>query len=278
MKALLQPLTIHESLVGSLDEGESRSMQDADQGNSNRDKTDLSNKVNCTKTKGPEYMAMRWNILQKKKEIRRDIQPLDNFLLDDLIEGTVNKWVSESEFDVEDLAAGLKTGTNRVYASIKKMHAMGLITKRETRYKRRLILGLNPNFFGQILIDHQHQLEKKKHLRLVSIGTQEVPKETEEVPNGTGPHPKRDSRGPDRDLNDLQLIDSKQENFPYLLIDFISSFNGDFKKLNLKDSEYLFSQIMEYEYMRYAEHPEILRTKAILKDRIKELQRAKSSA
>lgn len=124
---------------------------------------------------GPEFMALRANVRRKRREIRRDLTPRQNYLLDDITEGTVDGWGSKSEFDLKDLAYGLGVRVNKIYVLLKELHDQSLITREPTRYPGREILGLNPESFGQILINHQHEKEKKKHLRLVPIQDQPSP-------------------------------------------------------------------------------------------------------
>lgn len=133
--------------------------------------TNDSNKPDITKgneQKGAEFMALRANVREKRRELRKDLTPSQNYLLDDITEYTVNGWSSTKEFDLDQLATGLgyKT-TDKIYLLLKQLHKKGLIIRKPTKYAKREILGLNPKVFGQVLINHQHETEKRKHLKLL---------------------------------------------------------------------------------------------------------------
>lgn len=177
---------------------------------------------------GAEFMSTRFNILQKRRMIRRSLKPLENYLLDDIEEGTLYKWSSESEFDLEDLSLSLGTGVNRIYSMLSSLHERGIIVKRDTRYKRRFVLGLDPDFFGQILTNHQNELEQKRHLSLVvdnkgngvDNSRKQVPNGTNEVPNGTNEVPKTKRRSPKQEkkiANCREIIEEKSPIDPYRL-------------------------------------------------------------
>lgn len=185
--------------------------------------------------KGPEFMSLRFNVRAKRREIRRNLTPLQNYLLDDITEGTVNEWDSKNEFDLKDLAAGLKVTPNRVYEMVKDLEALKIIIRKPTRYRGREILGLNPELFGQVLTDHQNDLEKRRHLRVVPISSPPDPKPTEGVGRDSdstsreSDHSSRDSDSGSResDTNAAQQSENKQEKTPLDPLDSFKSLRGE---------------------------------------------------
>lgn len=143
-------------------------------------------KTSDEKQGGPEFMSLRYNVREQRRKIRRDLKPLENYLLDDIAEGTINSWDSQNEFDLKILALGLGIKVNRIYSMLKDLSERSIIVRKPTRYPGREILGLNPAFFGQILTNHQHELEKKRHLTLVWDNlSSDVDNFKVQVPNGT---------------------------------------------------------------------------------------------
>lgn len=120
-----------------------------------------------TQIGGREFMSLRHNVISKRREIRRDLTPLQNYLLDDITLGTVYNWKSQNEFDLKELARGLKVPPNRIYELLKDLEERKLIVRKPTQYRGRETLGLSAEIFGQILSNHQNDIEKVKHLRLV---------------------------------------------------------------------------------------------------------------
>lgn len=126
-----------------------------------------SSKEKLEERKGAEFMSLRCNVIRKRKELRSTLSPRENYLLDDIQEGTIGDWQSLGEFNLEDLAKGLNIRMNKIYVLLKNLHTKDIIVREKTKHKKLEMLGLNPNIFGQILSNHQHGIEKKKHLRLV---------------------------------------------------------------------------------------------------------------
>lgn len=173
--------------------------------------------------KGAEFMSLRYNVRNKRREIRRELKPLENYLLDDIAEGSINCWATKREFDLNDLAAGLGIRVNRVYSMLKDLHARSIITREPTKYPCLEILGFNESYFGQILTDHQYEIEKKKtHLKVIVDNSKvavdnfdgEVPNGTNQVPNGTGSLQNRDLSSPKRDLISSQINEIIEESLP----------------------------------------------------------------
>lgn len=167
--------------------------------------------------KGPEFMAIRFNIRQKRKEIRKKLAPLENYLLDDITEATVNAWKTAHDFDIHEIATTLGTSRGRVYAMLSKLKELKIIID-EKKYGRLHSIGLNPEFFGQILIDHQHDLDKKKHLSLAVDNSKKTeiggPVSDLEDPKSDLENPVSDLKSPELDLNLSQLFEKIKENVP----------------------------------------------------------------
>lgn len=167
--------------------------------------------------KGPEFMALRFNVRQKRKELRKDIAPLENYLLDDITEATVNAWKATHDFDINEIARTLGTSRGRVYAMLSKLKELKIITD-EKKYGRLHSIGLNPEFFGQILIDHQHDLDKKKHLSLAVDNSKKTeiggPVLDLEDPKSDLESPVSDLKSSEPDLSLPQLFEKIEENVP----------------------------------------------------------------
>jgi hypothetical protein len=118
-------------------------------------------------------MSLRYNIRRKQKELRHELPPSQYYLIEEIIDGTVGDWDSTNEFDLEHLAKqmGYKS-TNKLYSMLKELDKKELIVRKSTRYPRREVLGLNPKLFGQVLTNHQTDLEKKRHLKIVVDNSQ----------------------------------------------------------------------------------------------------------
>lgn len=119
-------------------------------------------------------MAVRMNIIRKRREIRHELTPSQNYLLDDIMLGTINDWDSSNQFDLEELANGLGyKSTDKLYLMLKQLANKKIIIRKPTKYPGLEILGLNPEFFGQVLIDHQNALEKNRSLKIVVDNSQD---------------------------------------------------------------------------------------------------------
>lgn len=128
------------------------------------------------KRKGLEFMALRFNVVDKRRELMREkkITPAESCLLQEIELGTIGarnhkkKIGSQSEFYLEDLSSNLGyKSVNKIYALLKSLKKKGYITRNPTRSKGLELIGLNKEVFGQILIDKEHNKEMKRVLRLV---------------------------------------------------------------------------------------------------------------
>ena len=129
-----------------------------------------------SKKKGLEFMAIRFNVIDKRRQLQREkaITPAESCLLQEIELGTIgarNKkknMGSQAEFYLEDLSNNLGyKSVNKIWTLLKSLEKKQLIIRKPTRSKGLELIGLNPAVFGQILIDKEHQKEKKRHLRLV---------------------------------------------------------------------------------------------------------------
>jgi len=124
--------------------------------------------------KGLEFMAIRFNIVDKRRELRSQLKPAENYLLDEIELATIGgrnekrTIASEAQLYIEDLsnALGYKE-KDKIWSLLKSLQNKKLIIRRPTRSKGLEIIGLNPEIFGQILIDKQDAIERRKHLKLV---------------------------------------------------------------------------------------------------------------
>lgn len=126
------------------------------------------------KSGGLEFMAIRFNVADKRRNLRvsKEVTPAEYFLLEEIERGTIGAHnakrmiCSEAEFYLKDLAENLGILVNKIYVQLKSLQKKNLIVRRSTRSKGLEIIGLNPTEFGQVLIDTQHEIEKKRHLKL----------------------------------------------------------------------------------------------------------------
>lgn len=128
------------------------------------------------KGKGLEFMALRFNVIDKRRELQRQkkITPAESCLLQEIELGTCgarNKkkhMMSQAEFYLEDLSINLGyKKVNKIWSLLKSLEQKTFIIRKPTRSKGLELIGLNPEVFGQILIDKEHEKEKKRHLKLV---------------------------------------------------------------------------------------------------------------
>jgi hypothetical protein len=189
--------------------------------------------------KGPEFMALRFNIIQKRKELRKVLSYREYCLLEEIIDGTVDKWESKSKFDLRKLGENLGIRINKTYVTLKSLTSKKIIIREKTEFKLQETIGLNPDIFGQILIDHQHMLELKKHLSLVVDNSERlVPKEDQRTPEkGLDESRKRTYLVPNRDAYPHQTIEIINEKSPIDLIDTYKSLQMEKAGQNLTDEE-----------------------------------------
>ncbi len=131
--------------------------------------------------KGLEFMAFKMNIAEIHLElaVNKEITPAEDHLLKAIEIGTIgarnsrNQICSKAEFFIDDLSErlGYKTPM-KIWALLKSSQNKNLIIREKTKSKGKEILGLNPKVFGQILIDSQHEIEKKRHLKMVVDNSQ----------------------------------------------------------------------------------------------------------
>lgn len=180
------------------------------------------------KKEGLEFMAIRFNVVERRRKLRffKQVTPGEYFLLEEIELATIGGQNGKStirssgEFYIKDFATILGIGFNKVYVQLKSLEAKNLIIRQKTRSKGLEIIGLNPAEFGQILIDSQHALETKKHLKMVvnnspnivNIPEDNVPNENEFSPE-SGPINSQieTDLGPNQDQTQLQITDIKEE-------------------------------------------------------------------
>lgn len=191
--------------------------------NATTDKNSLNKNSTEQSMKGSEFMALRQNVITKRRELRSQLTPTENYLLDDIQNGTIGKWDTISEFDLNDLADSLDIQINKVYVLLKGLHEKRIIVREKTKYKKLEKIGLNPEMFGQILIDHQEEIRKKKHLKL-------VPNQNKFSPDlGLDMSKKRNDLVQKKDQISNEDVDIIEENRPIDSFRYTSnSFRGDF--------------------------------------------------
>ena len=138
-------------------------------------------------TKGLLFMGLQFNVIDHRWQLRlnKEISVSEYFLLEAIEMGTIgarnpkHQICSESEFYLQDLSSilGYKTPM-KIWKLLKDLHGKKLIVRKRTRSKASEILGLNPEKFGQILIDSQHEIEQKRYLKLVPKPPVDNPEQT----------------------------------------------------------------------------------------------------
>lgn len=184
-----------------------------------------------TTTKGLEFMAVRFSIIDTHRWLKRNgfITLSESDLIDEIILGTVgarnpkNQMCSETDFNLKTLAEILGIGLNKLYVKIKNLNQNYLILKRPSLYSGCEILGLNPYFWGQILIDKSHAVERSRVLKCV---INNVPKLEQPTPKkvsaksqkGTNALPKMDPTPPisQEIIEEKPLLDSYKSNLKVL--------------------------------------------------------------
>lgn len=133
-------------------------------------------------------MALRFNVIDKRRHlwITKAVTPSEYFLLEQIEIGTMgannsrSTIMSKTEFILEDLSLQLGyKSPMKIWKLLKDLHKKNLITREHTRFKGVEVIGLNPEVFGQVLINKHHELEKTRHLKLVDNSK---PEQTNHLP------------------------------------------------------------------------------------------------
>ena len=173
-------------------------------------------------------MIRMMNVAIKKRElaVKKLITPSEYYLLDEIELGTVaaankkKQICSKAAFDLDYLAGLLNIGLNKLYVQIKSCHEKKFILREQTKYPKLEILGLNPEVFGQILIDKLHEKEIKKQIHLAVDNSQfDGDKSESQVPNQDQLSPKvgpiqlqiMTNQVPNQDQNELQQFENTNE-------------------------------------------------------------------
>lgn len=141
-------------------------------------------------------MGLRFNVLDKRYELKRQriITASESDLLELIILATIGARnakrtiCSKAELAIEDLSdlMGYKT-KSKIWSLLKRLHQLKLIVREPTRFKGLEVIGLNPEVFGQILINTQHESETKRSLKcVVNNSARKLPKQALTANEGKG--------------------------------------------------------------------------------------------
>lgn len=134
-------------------------------------------KKESRKGKGLDFMALRLDIAEKHLElcVQKKITPAEDNLLKVIQMASIGarnnrKHIcSRTLIQVSELSQKLGyKEKDKIWKLLKSLHTKGYIVREKTINKDVEVIGLNPKFFGQILVEKQHEKEKKRHLTLVS--------------------------------------------------------------------------------------------------------------
>lgn len=144
--------------------------------NNQQNETVSDKKSSNEKPKGEiTFMSLQIRVVRTKfnLSVRKVITPMEANVLTLIELGTIggqnkfNKFCSLGEFDLNEMNQNLNyKDKNKIYGLLKKLTEKGLIHRQHTSFKNLEILGLNPDVFGQILIDSLHKVEQER-IRLV---------------------------------------------------------------------------------------------------------------
>ncbi len=204
---------------------------------------------------GLEFMGMRFNIIDRRHEllVNKEITSSENFLLEKIELGTIgarnarSTICSKAEFNLDDLSRGLGyKEKDKIWKLLKSLHKKNLIIRESTRYRGLEVLGLNPVEFGQILIDSQHAVEKKKHLKLAVDNSQNTVDIVEEEPTNHTSITDKSSVNHHQNVGSEQINCRQTDSQPQVIIDekplldssrlILESFRGR-KRFNLSQGE-----------------------------------------
>ncbi len=124
---------------------------------------------------GLMFIALQFNIKDKRKQLRleKKLSPTEYFLIEEIEAGTIGarnekrEVCSSGDFYLEDLAEAVGIRMDKLYIALKSIQQKGFILRHPTRSKLKENIGLNPDVFGQLLINKMQDREKTKHLKLV---------------------------------------------------------------------------------------------------------------
>lgn len=121
-------------------------------------------------------MAIRFNISDTHRWLKRNglITFSESNLIDEIVLGTVgarnpkSQIVSKMDFHLRQLSNDLGyKDLDKLWRILKSLNSKYLIIREKSDFEGSEILGLNPYFWGQILIDKSHQQEHSRHLKCI---------------------------------------------------------------------------------------------------------------
>ncbi len=96
------------------------------------------------------HMALRNNVWDIREELWDLLKPSEIRMVDAIITKTIKWRTDTAKISIKELAEKTKKNHNHVYTVLKELHEKGVITKTKDRHD--FILGLDPDFFGGLLI------------------------------------------------------------------------------------------------------------------------------
>lgn len=113
------------------------------------------------------HMALRNNVFDLKLDLWHILKPLEYYLVDILIDKTIKWREREARITIEELKERTRQHHSEIYRALKSLEDKKIITRR--KYDHRLIIGLNEDYFGGLLIKrHEDALQsRRKKIKVV---------------------------------------------------------------------------------------------------------------
>jgi phage replication O-like protein O len=166
------------------------------------------------------HMALRNNVYDLKLELWHILKPLEYYLVDVIIDKTIKWREKEARITIQELMERTRlTRHTHIYEALKSLEEKKIIFRRKQNHN--LIIGLNEDFFGGLLIKRHEDalLARKGKIKMIvdnskkgvnslsQPGTTSVPNSDKSNPD-SGQH--MSGKGTENDIQDFEIIEEKR--------------------------------------------------------------------
>ncbi len=131
------------------------------------------------------FMALRKNVRIKLRQLYFLVKPSEYYIAELICDGTVDWKHQYEDIDLIELAKNAGVRMDVLKSALKNLTKMGVIKRTpHPRLRYTETMCLNPEYFGQILIDRQSKADQshlKRHLQLVQNNVVDNPKSSPKV-------------------------------------------------------------------------------------------------
>lgn len=159
-----------------------------------------------------------------RMELWKILKPLELFIVDIIIEKTIGWRTKAAKFTIEELKEKTGQKHTHIYPALKKLESMGIIFRQ--KQKHDLIIGLNENYFGGLLIKKHEDADQARRNKIKIVVNNVSESRTENVPNSNNSC--ADS------VQDMNESGTQKEAQPHEIIEESSPLKTFFKDISLK--------------------------------------------